>query len=226
MIEHCMRKNLSQKVYKYLLGDIIVSHNKYLKWANELGQPLCEDMVEFGSLHMDIYKVTNVPKFRSFQYRLLQRGLVTNVQLHKWGVLQNYNCSWCKLEKETVSHLFYFCDIVQDLWKQLLEWISKNFSVGVITFNVTTVLCNRLVQGKGHVVNFMCLITKQYIYSQRCLGNQIHFGVLVKNILALENIEKYIAIKKSETSETHSKMEKISPLYELMNVLSRDQIRS
>ena len=46
-------------------------NNKYIKWVQELGSGFCEDVFKFGELHQDIYKVTNVAKYRSFQYRLL-----------------------------------------------------------------------------------------------------------------------------------------------------------
>ena len=78
-------KNFSQLVYKYINGDFTMLQSKYLGWRKELGSANCEDlgqdMAQFGQLHMDLYKVTNVAKLRSFQYRLLQRGLVTNVHL-------------------------------------------------------------------------------------------------------------------------------------------------
>ena len=80
-------ESFSSKVYKYLSDDIIAVHSKYLKWMQDLGTNFCESLVEFGRLHLNIYKVTNVTKYRSFQYRLLQRGLVANIQLQKWGLI-------------------------------------------------------------------------------------------------------------------------------------------
>ena len=40
-----------------------------------------------------------------------------------------------------------------------------------------------------------CLITKHYVYRQRCQGKEILFPELKRYILSIETMEKYIAIK-------------------------------
>ena len=74
-------KHLSRKVYKFLAEDVMLIHNKYMKWRSILGEEFDIGLYDFGLLHKDIYTIMNVAKFRSFQYRLLQRGLVTNTLL-------------------------------------------------------------------------------------------------------------------------------------------------
>ena len=58
-----LEQHLSRKVYKFLLDDAMLIHNKYIKWRIELGQSICEDLRDFTRVHQDIYRVTNVPKF-------------------------------------------------------------------------------------------------------------------------------------------------------------------
>ena len=113
------QKSLSKKVYKFIGEDVMIIHNKYLKWRQDIGPDFDMGLVDFGSLHKDIYKLTNVPKYRSFHYRLLQRGLVTNIQLEKWGLKPSELCTFCGKEKETLTHMFYQCEIVSDLWRQV-----------------------------------------------------------------------------------------------------------
>ena len=54
---------------------------------------------------------------------------------------------------------------------------------------------NHLIDKKNHVVNFLCLIVKQYIYRQRCLDKKLSWFECKGIISQVENIEKYIAIK-------------------------------
>ena len=55
---------------------------------------------------------------------------------------------------------------------------------------------NRLIlDDPGHIKNFLCLITKQYIYRQKCCGKKLEFFELRLIIYQLQNVEKYIAIK-------------------------------
>ena len=187
-------ESLSGKVYRYINGDILQIQNKYMAWTKELGVDLCQDIWEYGRVHKEIYSLTNVPKYRSFQYRLLQRGLVTNIHLKKWNMLDSENCSFCKKEKETVSHLLWKCPVVQTLWQDVFQHIQQRFGQPQ-QMNAEDILLNRITMQKNHVVNFMCLITKQYIYRQRCMNKELQFPSLMAEFRRIESIEKYIAIR-------------------------------
>ena len=102
-------KNFSQIVYRYTSEDAIILHNKYMKWRGEVGGAVAETLIDFRDTVVNIHKITNIPKFRSFQYRILMRGIVTNIQLYQWKMLENDNCYYCNCERETLSHLFYYC---------------------------------------------------------------------------------------------------------------------
>ena len=71
------------------------------------------------------------------------------------------------------------------------------FSEEQIDFDVDTVICNKLVNNPGHIKNFLCLVTKQYIYRKRCLKQPLNFYELKKEIYQLQNTEKYITVKNS-----------------------------
>ena len=66
-------------------------------------------------------------------------------------------------------------------------------------------MLNRLVEKKGHVINYMCLIVKQYIYAQRCAKKGLNFVVLKERIHMLERVEKYIAVKNFKTAIHNAK---------------------
>ena len=93
--------NFSKIVYQELNADILLIHNKYIKWRVDLETELCESFLDYGPLHTEVYKLTNIAKYRSFQYRLLQRSIVTNIQLRKWNIIPDDICSFCKEQQET-----------------------------------------------------------------------------------------------------------------------------
>ena len=185
----------SRIVYRYLQDDVMVIHNKYIKWLMEVGTDFTEGILEFGKLHKDIYKITNIAKYRSFQYRLLQRALVTNIQMYKWGMIDSDLCTFCHAERESLSHLMYQCTIVQQLWTELLDFVQDKYLVNNMQVSVKSIIQNTIMPTRGHIINFICLITKQFIYRQRCMGGALHFPILREIIRSTENIEKYIAIK-------------------------------
>ena len=186
---------LSQKVYQYITEDATLCQSKLTKWNEELRDEITQSIYEFGKLHLDIQKLTNVPKFKSFQYRLLQRGLVTNIQLHKWKMIPDNKCTFCKKEPETLVHLFVQCPKIKSLWEQVVSMIKQRYAPTTLRINDTNIITNRIVRQKNSVINFICLITKQFIYRQRCLSQTIHFPVLQGYLNSIENMEKYIAIK-------------------------------
>ena len=160
----CTKKALTSRVYKVIANDVLEIHPKYVKWIQDLGIDFCGSLYDFGKLHKDIYKITNVSKYRSFQYRLLQRGIVTNIQLKRWKKRENDQCTFCAKQTEGVIHLFWECEIVKELWKELCTFVEKEYKINNLRMNVINVIFNDIAEGKRHIANFICLITKQYIY--------------------------------------------------------------
>ena len=182
--EHVVPK--SSKAYVLLNDNKGALLQKCEKWSHELQIDIRYDLYQKG--FSAIYKVTNVPKFRSFQFRLLHRAIITNIHLNRWGKSDTDLCSFCKIYPETYRHLFVECKVVSTLWMQVERMMDK-YSKDQIHFDIDTVLWNMIIQDNpGHIKNFLCLITKQYIYRQSS-------AELNANILKTERIEKYIAIK-------------------------------
>ena len=191
-------ENISAKIYKYMGEDVMLIHNKYLKWIQDLGTDFCQGLVDFGQKHLDIFRVTNVAKYRSFQYRLLQRGIVTNIQLCAWKITNTKLCTFCKQEDETLVHLFIKCTHVQTLWDQIRKYIQEKFPYLQVEINPSNIILNQICPNKRHGANFICLLSKQYIYRQRCFKESLSFPVLQAQFRRMENVEKYIAVKNNK----------------------------
>ena len=60
----------------------------------------------------DIYtlpsKVTTNAYIRLFQYKILNNVLYLNKKLHTLGLSNTQLCSFCRMEEETISNLFYY----------------------------------------------------------------------------------------------------------------------
>ena len=97
--------------------------------------------------------------------------------------------------RETYSHLFCECKEAKNLWNQFSEYVQDNFKRTIKNeLSTKNIIFNKISQKKADVVNLLCLLTKQYIYKQRCLGKKLSWGKLRKLFLHIENVEKYIAI--------------------------------
>ena len=185
-------KHLASHIYNHLISQISDEKimNKKIKWDRELGT--VTSMRQFYVCLNNIYKITNVSKYRSFQYRILHRAIITNKTLFKWDIIKSPLCVFCQKENETVIHLFIHCEKVKKIWDNITTWLKNEFNVQV-KIDQENVIMNTVHDNPRNVANFICLLVKHYIYSQRCLGNPICTYEIMAKIKMTQNIEKYIA---------------------------------
>ena len=71
------------------------------------------------------HKVALEPYVRSFQYKVLNRILNTNEKLHKIGFIPHKDqCTFCKSESETLTHLLYHCPFSIAFWRDFeVYWL-------------------------------------------------------------------------------------------------------
>ena len=159
------KQHLSQFVYSQLINVAPSYQGKLNMWLTLLQDNITK--VTFLRAFSSIYTVTNIPKLRSFQYRLLHGALILNSHLYRWGKRPDNFCSFCEMTKETISHLFVKCPIIQDLLIQLQCYLCNKFSI-TIELSATNILWNSVGERSASIENLFCLITKQFIYAKRC----------------------------------------------------------
>ena len=103
-------------------------------------------------------------------------------------------CTFCGEQIENLLHLFVYCEKVQIIWKQVETFVKRFTSVKLNT-SPKAIICNSVHSKPTHIVNFVCLIVKQYIYRKKCQKDRLDIRELKASILQQENIEKYIAQK-------------------------------
>ena len=194
------------KISKFIYWQILNKQNKFdpsnlaTKWSSDLNsepQLRGEDILEAFTL---VKKMTISPKHRDFQFRLIHRILVTNKSLLLWKLKDSDLCTFCETEIESIYHLLWGCTYSKSLWSKLFEWIQSktdmniSYSVEEIFFGIT--------MDNMQFLNCLFVITKQYIYSSRCLNIRPNFEQLVSKINYNMAVEKYIAIK-NEVIDKH-----------------------
>ena len=89
------RKNLARYAYNQLIENESPAIKLISRWANDLGTTSEEITDDFYQQLKAIMSVSNVPKFRSFQYRLLNRALIFKSHLHRWNITEDDKCTLC-----------------------------------------------------------------------------------------------------------------------------------
>ena len=71
----------------------------------------------------------------------------------------------------------------------------NKYSTEPINFGMDTVICNLLREEPWHIKNFICLVTKQYIYRQRCQKETLSIEQLITLIVDIKRFEKMRALE-------------------------------
>ena len=102
-------------------------------------------------------------------------------------------CTFCKTEKETISHLLWDCTYTETFWKHVLEWITKN-TPHVRSLNITEQLVIFGVKvdvPTDKVLDLIMLMAKYYIFRCRCLKTIPNFICFSKDVRQRAAIEKH-----------------------------------
>ena len=174
---------------------------RIVKWIDEFEDDFSEDELKIA--FSNITRVTNCIKYRDFQYRLLNRAIITNIHLVHWKMRANNLCTFCNMYKESYAHLFVKCSEIQPIWKAA-EQIVTLYTNKPCVWNVRNIICNTVTTPASSIGNLICVICKQYIYRQRCTMKPLNIIDLKTLIQSIQNIEKYNAIKHGRLS-THEK---------------------
>ena len=93
-----------------------------VKWTRELSLPNRED---WETLYLRATKCNLNARIKYFNYKILQHTLITNKNLHQFGIAPSEMCEHCGAI-ETISHLLLECPNIQTIWDQIELWINTN----------------------------------------------------------------------------------------------------
>ena len=147
------------------------------------------------------FLMTKETKLQSFQYKILHRYIHCRKKLHEMTIIDSPNCEHCGT-LDTIIHFFVECDYVVQFWSHLQNWINTVYSER-IAFHYTE---QNILFGINDatefskVVNYISLIAKYFIYTNRLKSNHVldmrtFFSILKYKL----RIEKNISTKNKST---------------------------
>ena len=157
--------------------------NREQKWNETLGRTLGIDFWD------RCYENTNQIFFNNrlkwLQYQIIRGTLKTNRIISKFAQGVTNNCTFCNLQNESIIHLFWECQIVQNFIRN----ISQYFLVHDNRFYFQHSLKTFIFNSTGPIVspiNIAALYMKQFIWISRCRNkplNETHFETFFQNEL-------------------------------------------
>ena len=189
-----LSKVVSKAVYKELRSSVTKQPTAQSKYE-----------AEYANVVLDWKKIYSLPftvamdsKTRQFQYKILNRYLVTNVYLKKVGIKLSSDCSFCEDANESLEHLFTSCPCVLSFWKDLSDWLN-DLGVKVDLLSKADIIFGCWERKDDFLFfNHVLLIAKQYVYYCRINALVPSLRVCTSRIKVVNELET--AISKSGKS--------------------------
>ena len=187
---------VSKLAYQLLMEKRVSFPNHLIqKWSTDLNQDLTIDKLKesFNSL----YKITISCYLRAFQFKFLHRILPTNRLLKLWQIKDSDTCSFCEQEIETLTHLFYNCQITQNFWLQVKEWVRSKSGI-IFDFTILDIMMLVADETNLYALLNILLIGKVFIYKCKQSGTIPSITIFDSYVKQYIKTEESIAIKRDK----------------------------
>ena len=120
---------------------------------------------EWKQIYILPFKVTACTKLHWFQFRINHNILATSTNhfLKKIKIIDDINCNFCQKENETIEHIFWGCENVQNLLGQVNSWVGDK-DINQTFLKKTLIFGDVDKVYKDDVYNAILLSIKYYIY--------------------------------------------------------------
>lgn len=202
---------ISREIYWSLIDQMApATQGSMLLWSQEFNRTYTSK--QWSSVCKFSWKITLSTKLRLFQYKITQRCLVTNIKLYYYGIVENKNCTFCKRSPESITHLFWECEIIRNFWTAIFDMLKYRFNDNRLNFNtpqiMEKVMLNKVTSNPLDYINTLVLIAKRHIYVTRCEHKKPSLQVYFSQVLEYKSIEQYIAIKNNKIEKHEIKWPK------------------
>ena len=169
-----LEKVFSKIVYKEFRNRILTPPTAQLYFNGHF----VNDTLEWTKIYSLPYCVALDTRTCEFQYKLLNRCLVTNAFLCKIGIIPSPACSLCGESDESLQHLFLSCHYSKNFWAEVIKWLEDH-KVNIENLSNKDILFGIFGCEDEIFVNHILLLAKQYLYS--CRQNKYSPSIRVLN---------------------------------------------
>ena len=131
-----------------------------------------------------VASIKNDNRVKWMQYQIVRNCQYTNYRVNKFKRYVSPLCSYCKVEIELISHLYFKCPIVLNFWKEVKSFMS---SAGVeLSLSENSVLFGDKKKRPNSIVNLCILWTKHFIWANKFKNthlSQLGFKAILGNRL-------------------------------------------
>ena len=207
-IMHNVSKPVSyvyNKITQFAFQPINVQINKINK-VIEVGS---EELLE---AFCSIYVITNITKYRDFQFRLLNCAIYFNDRLYHWKKVNTQACEYCGETKQNTRHFYGECPQVLIFFQKLEEFMTIDMCCEIAPLTLRNVLLNNIHKQKAHLCNTLLLMAKNYLFCCKCQGKEFKFVHFLWKVQQLYQCELYNAKKSGKECKHYIKWSPLNPI--------------
>jgi hypothetical protein len=97
------------------------------KWLDDL--PFLNE-VDFQKFYCLPYQIVRCTRLHTFQYKLLNRIISCNENLHRWKIIKSPKCDYCS-QVQSIDHLFYTCHVAHTFWSSVQLWFKNKLQISL-----------------------------------------------------------------------------------------------
>ena len=192
----------TKNVYLHLTGNHEGPIKHQIRWLNDLS--IDSRAINWRTIYCNNYFCTTETKLRSFQIKLDLRAIVTNVQLHGFGIVDSPFCSFCAQSIETILHLFCFCPVVDQFWYEVFSWICCHFKRDINFCNFNKIFGFQELENctKTDLINCFLLNARFLIYRCKIEKTKPNIMLFISTI-NLQKKTEYLIAKRNGDLKKH-----------------------
>ena len=147
--------------------------------------------VKWKKIYLLPPKVSHDSNLRMFQYKILNNVLYLNKQLFIFNKKDTKLCLYCRLQDETINHIFVECKFAIKLWSDLRHYCQSSFVIPILNPQSATFGFFEIDPDLVILLNNILLLYKYYIYWSRD-SSKLSFAALLKSVKKVFVLEKKI----------------------------------
>ena len=198
-IENILKTNKGCRIFYDTLekSNKISTYKNRLKWEKDLN--LAIDLADWEEINNTPFSSQLGTKQIWFQYSIIHRILPLNDLLYKMKLKDTNICSLCNISIETLTHLFYECPKVQNIWKNLKTWIEEKTD-SKLDFSRRNI-CLGYPKKRNMILNLIIITVKYNIYRSKLKGIPPKFSDIKEEITRIYETDKYICYSNCQSSK-------------------------
>ena len=116
--------------------------------------------------------------------------------MHDINYRQDSLCTFCNIEEETILHLFWQCDIVNQFIENFSRWLFLKTNY-FINFNVKMIIFGTNTRYHYKPLNNIIIILKYFIYKCKMQNVSLNLDNLILELKSQIKIERSVALSKN-----------------------------